>query len=91
MPERIKTLLDFIPFIGLMVSPPRNLPIVTKLLETAIMSAVAGAFATYIGVEMLKVEIVNIKSAIHEVEKKVEKVDEKIERVRGDVYVPRGK
>lgn len=91
MPERFRHVLDYLPFVTLMAGQPSHqTPIVTRLIETAIMSCVAGGFATYIGVEMLKVEIANIKTAIHQVDDKVGKVDEKIERVRSDLYVPRG-
>lgn len=91
MPEKYRPLLDFIPFIGLMVNKHTiSTPIFTRLLETAIMSAVAGAFATYVGVELLKSDVANLKEAIRQVDSKVDHLDEKIERVRGDVYVPRG-
>lgn len=91
MPERLRQIFDYLPFAALMSGPaPRQTPLIAKLLEAAVMSCVAGGFATYIGVELLKVEITNIKAAIHDVEKKVETIDSKIEKVRGDLYVPRG-
>lgn len=90
MPERLRHLIDFLPFVTLMAGNPSNkTPMVTRMIEMAIMSCVAGGFATYIGVEMLKVEIANIKTAIHQVEEKVEKMDGKVERIRSDLYIPR--
>lgn len=83
MPERLRHFLDYLPFVALVVNNPRQTPFVTKMMETAVMSCVAAGFATYIGVELLKVEITNIKAAI-------QTVDAKVERIRNDMYVPRG-
>lgn len=84
-------MLEYLPFVTLMAGQPASqTPIVTRMIETAVMACVAGAFATYIGVELLKVEIVNIKNAIEKVEEKVEKIDGKVERIRTDLYIPKG-
>lgn len=89
--DSCKHLLDYIPFMGLISGKTQMAtPLTTRLVETAIMSAVAGAFATYVGVEIIKVEISTLKSSIHKVEEKVEQVDNKLERVRSDLYIPRG-
>lgn len=90
--ENCRQLLDYIPFIGLMAGRTEMAtPLSTRLFETAIMSAVAGGFATYVGVEVLKADINSIKASIEKVDAKVDQVDSKIERVRSDLYVPRGK
>lgn len=65
-------------------------PLTTRLVETAIMSAGAGAFATYVGVEVIKSDINSIKYSIDKIEEKIEQVDNKLEKVRSDVYIPRG-
>lgn len=89
--DNCRQLLDYIPFLGLISGKaPMATPLTTRLFETAIMSAVAGAFATYVGVEIIKVEINSLKTNIQKVEDKVEQVDHKLERVRSDLYVPRG-
>lgn len=90
--ENCRHLLDYIPFMGLVAGRPHMAtPLTTRLFETAIMSAVAGAFATYIGVEVLKSDIQYIKQSISEVKQKVDEVDNKVERVRSDLYVPLGR
>ena len=83
-------IIEYVPFISLMAGRPSSqTPLFTKLLETAIMSAVAGAFATYVGVELLKSDVSQLKTSIKEVDGKVEKLDDKVERIRRDLYVPR--
>lgn len=83
--------MDYIPFLGLISGKSQMAtPLTTRLVETAVMSAVAGAFATYVGVEILKNDINSIKTTIDKIEDKIDKVDIKIERVRSDLYVPRG-
>lgn len=90
--DNCRHLLDYIPFVGLMAGRSQMAtPLSTRLFETAVMSAVAGAFATYVGVEVLKTDINSIKESINKVDAKIEQVDNKIERVRSDLYVPRGK
>lgn len=91
--ESCRQLIEYIPFLGAIISGKNHMatPLTTRLVETAIMSAVAGAFATYIGVEVLKSDINYIKASITEVKQKVDEVDNKVERVRADLYVPLGK
>lgn len=89
--DSCRHLLDYIPFMGLISGKTQMVtPLTTRLVETAIMSAVAGAFATYVGVEIIKVEINSLKNSIQKVDQKVEQVDSKLERVRSDLYIPRG-
>lgn len=89
--DNCRHLLDYIPFFGLIASKTQMAtPLTTRLVETAIMSAVAGAFATYVGVEVIKNDINVIKVSIDKVDAKVDQVDNKLERVRSDLYVPRG-
>ena len=89
--DNCRHLLDYIPFLGLISGKAQTAtPLTTRLVETAVMSAVAGAFATYVGVEILKNDINTIKTTIDKIEDKIDKVDHKIERVRSDLYVPRG-
>lgn len=90
--DNCRHFIDYIPFIGLMTNgtkPPT--PLTTRLFETAVMSAVAGGFATYIGVELLKADMNYIKASIQEVNVKVDKLENSLDRVKADVYVPRGK
>lgn len=90
--ENCRQLIDYIPFLGLISGKtPMATPLTTRLVETAIMSAVAGAFATYVGVEVLRSDINYIKASISEVKQKVDEVDNKVERVRSDLYVPLGR
>lgn len=103
MPERLRHLVDWIPFIGLMAGAPSfHTPFITRMIEAAIIGIAGSAVAVYVGVAQMKVETTNlntnlnsairdVKEQIQKVDDKVEKVDEKIERVRGDIYVPRGR
>jgi hypothetical protein len=89
--EHCRTLIDVIPFLGLaMAKGTPNSPLMTRLIETAIMSVIAGGFATYLGVKLLEQEMTGIKGSIVRIEASVEKIDNKLERVRSDIYVPRG-
>lgn len=91
------TFVDYIPFIGMMISGKNQMatPLTTRLVETVLMSAVAGGFAMYVSVEVVKTELNSVKSGIVKLDEKVEvkfdQLDNKIEKVRGDLYVPRGK
>lgn len=89
--DNCRHLIEYIPFLGLISGKTQMAtPLTTRLVETAIMSAVAGAFATYVGVEIIKTDINGIKVTIDKIEDKIDQVDNKIERVRSDLYVPRG-
>lgn len=97
MPDQnCHSLMQYIPFIGLIANNPNvKTPFGTKMAETAIMSVVAGGFALYVSVEVIKSELTAIKVSMEKrfdnIEIKVEQVDSKVERVRGDLYIPRGK
>jgi rRNA processing protein Krr1/Pno1 len=90
--EHCRTFLDNIPFIGLAMAKGQMVqtPLMTRLIETLIMSAVAGGFATYVGLKVLEQDMYSIKQSIIKIESSVDKIDQKIEKVRGDMYVPRG-
>jgi outer membrane murein-binding lipoprotein Lpp len=90
--DNCRHLLEYIPFLGLMTGKTQMAtPLTTRLVETAIMSAVAGGFAVYVGVEVLKSDINYIKASIQEVNLKVDKLENNLDRVKSDLYVPRGK
>jgi hypothetical protein len=89
------TLRDYIPFAALISGKAQMAtPLTTRLVETVIMSVVAGGFAMYVSVEVVKTELNSVKSGIIKLDEKVEikfdQLDNKIEKVRGDLYVPRG-
>lgn len=101
--EKCHSLLNGIPFIGLAVARAKDMqtPLSTRLFETVVMSAVAGGFATYVGVKLLEQDILTIKNSMYEIKQSVDKfdqkleenttkLDQKLEQVRRDVYVPRG-
>lgn len=80
---------QYIPFMSLMAGNPQNTPLITKMIETAVMSVVAGAVGVYVGVEVIKNDLTYLKAGISETNQKVEKLDEKVEQLRRDLYVPR--
>ena len=58
MPEKFISLLHYIPFFGLFaVRNTVGTPLITRLLEMAVMAAVAAGFATFVGVEILKKDV----------------------------------
>lgn len=88
-------LLDYVPFAALISGKNQMAtPLTTRLVETVLMSAVAGGFAMYVSVEVVKTELNSVKSSIVKLDEKVEvkfdQLDNKIEKVRSDLYVPRG-
>lgn len=90
--ENCRTLVDYIPFIGLAIGKSTmSAPLITRLTETIVMSMVAGGFAMYVAVETIKTELNQLKLMLHKVEQKVDSVDVKVEKVRSDLYVPLGK
>lgn len=83
---------EFIPFLGLAAGKPiGSTPMLTRMIETAIMSIIAGAVGVYVGVEVIKNDLQYLKSGVAEVNHKVEKLENKVEQIRADLYVPRGK
>jgi len=89
--QNYSSLLSYVPFVGLMLNDPSiQSPISVRLVETAIMSVVAGGFSMYVTVQVLSSDIRGLKEAIIKVEGKVEQVDTKLEKVRTDLYIPRG-
>ena len=82
--------LSYLPFFGLMAGQSNgSTPIITKLLEAAVMSLVTSAIGVYVAVEVLKSDLNYLKSYATETNSKVEKVDAKVEQLRRDLYVPR--
>lgn len=82
---------DYVPFLGLAAGKPiGSTPMFTRMVETAIMSIVAGAVGLYVGVEVIKNDMQYLKSGVAEVNTKVEKLESKVEQIRHDLYVPRG-
>lgn len=89
--EKCHQFAQYLPFVGLaMGTDTSKSPMITRMLEAAIMSAVAGGFALYVSVEVIKGELNNIANRVEAVAIQVEKVDQKVERVRNDLYIPRG-
>lgn len=82
---------EYMPFIGLMAGKPiGSTPIFTRMIETAIMSVVAGAVGIYVGVEVIKNDLAYLKAGVSETNAKIEKLEAKVEQIRSDLYVPRG-
>ena len=82
---------EYIPFLGMTAGKPiGTTPLMTRLIETAIMSIVAGAVGIYVGVEVIKNDLLYLKQGVTETNVKIEKLEEKVEQIRADLYVPRG-
>tara|TARA_R110000803_G_scaffold4054_9_gene13928 strand:- start:4217 stop:4492 length:276 start_codon:yes stop_codon:yes gene_type:complete len=88
--EKCHHFINYLPFVGLnMSNMDVKSPFITRMLEAAIMSAVAGGFAMYISVAIIKTEIDQLRVGMSAVSAQVEVVNKKIEKVRDDLYVPR--
>ena len=82
---------EYMPFLGLAAGHPSGAtPIVTRIIETLIMSMVAGAVGVYVGVEVIKNDLMYLKQGVNETNIKIERVDEKVEQIRRDLYRPIG-
>lgn len=82
---------EYMPFVGLAAGKPiGSTPIITRMVETAIMSVVAGAVGIYVGVEVIKNDLQYLKQGVTETNVKIEKLEAKVEQIRSDLYVPRG-
>tara|TARA_R110000822_G_C15338773_1_gene495885 strand:- start:12202 stop:12477 length:276 start_codon:yes stop_codon:yes gene_type:complete len=82
--------INYLPFVGLtMNNMDVKSPFITRMFEAAIMSAVAGGFAMYVSVAIIKTEIDQLRVSVFAVATQVEQVNRKIEKVRDDLYVPR--
>ena len=83
------TFFEQFPFVALAMGRVER-PLATKLIETAVMSIIAGAVGVYVGIEVIKNDLQYLKQAVTETNVKIEHVDTKVEQLRRDLYVPRG-
>ena len=82
---------EYMPFFGLAAGHPYGAtPIVTRIIETMVMSVVAGAVGVYVGVEVIKNDLMYLKQGVNETNIKIERVDAKVEQIRRDLYRPIG-
>lgn len=84
---RHSELMNYIPFISMTVKQEKS-PLITKLLETAVLAAVAFGVSLYVAVPLIQKEIQILQRDIEKIEIQVEKIDSKIERIKADVYKP---
>tara|TARA_R110000803_G_scaffold210829_1_gene284079 strand:- start:22209 stop:22484 length:276 start_codon:yes stop_codon:yes gene_type:complete len=88
--EKCHHFINYLPFVGLtMNNMDVKSPFITRMLEAAIMSVVAGGFAMYVSVAIIKTELEQVRNSVTAVAVQVELVNRKIEKVRDDLYVPR--
>lgn len=80
-------IMNYVPFISMMVKQEKS-PLVTKLLETAIMAGLAFGASLYVAVPIIQKEIAVLHRDVEKIEQKVEKIDEKVERIKTDIYKP---
>ena len=86
MNEKFEAIINSLPFVGLVTGNATSNPMFTRLIETAVMSAVAGSFAVYIGVKILETEVDHIKTRIERIDRKVERIEDKVDKVQIEVY-----
>ena len=88
--DKCYNFINYLPFVGLtMDNMDVKSPFITRMLEAAIMSVVAGGFAMYVSVAIIKTEIDQLRISVTMVATQLEQVNHKIEKVRDDLYVPR--
>ena len=61
---------------------------ITKVLETAIMAALAFGASLYVAVPIIQKEIAVLHRDVDKIDEKVEKIDQKVERIKSDIYKP---
>jgi len=88
----LQEIVRHLPFIGLAVGKVGESPLSTRLVETAIMSVVAGGFATYINVRMMEEKLIqlnrNIEESATETKEKIAEVKQEVRQIRTDIYAP---
>jgi type III secretory pathway component EscU len=84
--ENCRNLLQFIPFVGLVTGSSMSTPLTTRLLETAIMSAVSIGLATYVVLKQLEVKFQNMENQLTEFKREMK---DEVKEIRRDLYVPR--
>lgn len=77
------SLLDYIPFLGL-ITGKQNMasPLMTRLLETCVMSLVAGGAGMYVSTKVMEVQVAEMKS--HELEMQAQLVHQ-MDDLRADI------
>jgi len=84
--EKINDFLQIIPFVSLFAvceGEKISTPLATRLIETAIMSAVAAGIGMYVTTQITT-------ERIQQLEKKIDRIESQVERIRSDLYIPRG-
>ena len=86
MKEKLNDFLQVIPFVSLFAAgecDKISTPLATRMIETAIMSAVAAGIGMYVTTQITS-------ERIRQLEKKIDRIETQVERVRSDLYIPRG-
>lgn len=85
--DRHSEIANYIPFVSLMITEEKS-PMVTKLLETGIMAALAFGASLYVAVPIIQKDIDVLQRDIQKIDAKVDKVEDKVERIKADIYKP---
>lgn len=96
MPERILKIVDwlhYMPFIGLLVTQKSTIidaktsPMITRLIETAIMAVIAGGLAIYVSIPQMKDHIDRLKVGQDKIETKLDEKAVQIQAIDRQVIV----
>ncbi|HYE38155.1 hypothetical protein [Methylocaldum sp.] len=89
LPDKFVQMLNYVPFVTLAIKGEPT-PLTTRLIETGIMSVIAGLGSIYLAVPLLQKDIEVLNASVQRVDDRVEKIDQKVEKLREDLYAPRG-
>lgn len=88
----MQALLSYLPFVNLIVSrgmPDAPPPMVTSIIEKAIVAIIAGGMGAYVSIKVLESQFIGLKEQVTAVSNQVERVNSKVEKLRDDLYIPR--
>ena len=64
-------------------------PVITRLIELAIVSICTGTLGAYIGVQMLEKDVSALKENQYALMTKIERMDSRLDAIRTDLYIPK--
>ena len=66
-----------------------NPPVITRVIELAIVSVCTGTLGAYIGVQMLEKDVSSLKENQYVLLNKIERIDHRLDAIRSDLYIPK--
>jgi hypothetical protein len=76
--DHCRALIEYIPFIGAIIGHQETSPLLTSLIEKAIIATAAAGMAVYVGYKVLENDVNNIKGQLAATTLKIDRLDDRV-------------